>query len=90
MIKNLTHEIGRGTALKMLLLLNKVNEGLVQLKLEIEYIADSEVTPEFVERVEQDAGRAIAAINRKYKADVCRYEEHVFSVAEAEIKSDAK
>jgi hypothetical protein len=88
MVKDLTHEIGRSIAVRMLMLLNKLDEGLTQVKLEIEYLADSEVAPETIERVDRHAEWAIDAIEQKYREVLCRYEEHVFAVAQAGIEGD--
>ena len=88
MVKSLTHEIGRSVAVKMLMLLNKLDEGLAQVKLEMEYLADSKVEPETIERVDRHAGWAIEGIEQKYREVLSRYEEHVFAVAQAGIEGD--
>ncbi len=82
LIRGLGHEIGRNAAMKILMVLNKIDKEFAYLKLELTYIEESQVLPETMKRVDQHAEWKINEVCEHFGEDLRLCEEHVLAVAQ--------
>ena len=84
------YEIGRSAATGILMVLNGIDKDFAYLKLELEYVDESQVSPETMKRVDQHAQWKIDGIRENFgeKLECC--EKQILTTAKVEGSESAE
>jgi len=84
LMRALGHTIGRKTAMQIVMLLNQIDKEFAYLKLELEFLSQSEVASETLQRVDKHAEWKIDAIEEQFAEKLRQHEKTILAVAKAE------